>query len=407
MIQLLQGDALEQLARLEKNSIDALVTDPPAGISFMGKGWNDDFGGRDEWIPWLEAIMRKARWVMKPGAHGLVWAIPRTSHWTATALENAGFEIRDVVTHLFGQGFPKSHDVSKALDRGFERKKVGEKEVCNPKAMVGQRVSGDGSDHGGNIRIDITAPTSHIAKRYQGWGTALKPASEHWILIRKSLSEKTVAENIRRWGVGALNIERSLIPFASEDDLAEAQEKNPGAENGESGTYGTNRPQQRVNPKGRWPANLTTDEEAARALDAQAAGTSRFFFCAKISPAERNAGLDELPDRTLARSTGAQNADEAGEGYDKGSGFNAVQIVKNHHPTVKPKRLMRYFIDLVTPPGGTVLDCFMGSGSTGVAAKEGGFGFVGIEREPEYFQIAAKRIETIKLTVPRGTGEQV
>lgn len=328
---LLHGDCLEVLKTLNDSSVDSLVTDPPAGISFMGKDWDDDKGGRKEWCAWMESVMRECLRVMKPGAHGLVWSIPRTSYWTATALEDAGFEVRDCITHLFGSGFPKSLDISKAIDKA-----AGE------------------------------TPKTEAAKQWQGWGTALKPAAEFWWLVRKPLSEKTVAANVQKWGTGALNIGASRIPSLESTKRPLGSVSIWGKDAGDRIGGSDN---------GRFPANLVlshspycTEDQcdiecAVWRLDAQSgvskssdAGASRFFYCAKISTSERNAGA------------------------------------KNNHPTVKPKKLMGYLCKLITPPGGTVLDPFMGSGSTGIAAKENGFEFIGIEREMEYFEIARARI---------------
>jgi|ERR1700761_23663 len=324
-MKILLGDCLKQLKTLEDSSVDSLITDPPAGISFMGKDWDDDKGGRDQWIAWMTDVMKECLRVMKPGAHGLVWALPRTSHWTATALENAGFEVRDVITHLFGSGFPKSHNIAKAIE---------------------------------------TAE----AKQWEGWGTALKPASEHWILVRKPCSEKTVAKNVLKHGVGGINIDECRIgsnPGYSYPNGAGGSSFSVG-----KGTDGTRTiPVQST--QGRFPANLVlshsehcTDTEcdqecAIKRLDEQSGilkqgGASRFFYCAKASKA------------------------------DKGS--------ENTHPTVKSTKLMQYLIKLITPPNGVVLDPFMGSGSTGVAATELKFEFIGIEKEPEYHEIALKRV---------------
>jgi site-specific DNA-methyltransferase (adenine-specific) len=380
--ELLNGDCLEVLKTLESNSVDSLVTDPPAGISFMGKEWDSDKGGRDGWIKWMAEVMTECKRVMKPGAHGLVWAIPRTSHWTATALEDAGFEIRDVVTHLFGQGFPKSLNIEKA---------------------------GAGS-------------------KWSGWGTALKPASEHWILVRKPCEEKTVAANVQRWGTGGINIDESRI---ATDEL-----RGKVYNNSNTGWKCSSAPSiQYGSENGRFPANLVlshsehcTDNQcdiecAIKALDGQsgilktgngptkrsglgfhgAEGNinkeprpsnqgcaSRFFYCAKISTSERNAGLEDMPDKVsnIGDERPSGNMNQRIHGKDK---RNDV-IAKNNHPTVKPQKLMSYFVRMITPPGGVVLDPFMGSGSTGMAARATGFGFIGIERDPGYFEIAQKRI---------------
>lgn len=377
------GDCLDGLRRLKNNSVDSLVTDPPAGISFMGKAWDDDKGGRKQWIAWMTEIMSECHRVLKPGAHGLIWALPRTSHWTATALEDAGFEVRDVVTHLFGSGFPKSLDVSKAIDKaaGAEREVVG----ANPNHRGASQMRNPYTKSLGQNGV-LTSAATAAAKKWQGWGTALKPASEHWILVRKPCSEKTVAANVLKWGTGALNIDASRIEGKLDGDPNRFKK----TDGGWAVAKFDNAPV--VRSEGRFPANLTLDEYAAQMLDEQSGtlktnpgkikatlpdntgyggyariaqeikpdsgGASRFFYCAKISKSERNAGLD----------------------------------TPSTHPTVKPKRLMTYLIRMITPPGGVVLDPFMGSGSTGVAAVEAKFKFLGIEKEKEYFVIANKRI---------------
>jgi site-specific DNA-methyltransferase (adenine-specific) len=316
VLELRQGDCLDVLKRMPSNYADSLVTDPPAGIAFMGKEWDKDKGGRDAWVTWMTGVMGEAMRVLKPGAHGLVWALPRTSHWTATALENAGFEVRDVVMHLFGTGFPKSHDISKAIDKaaGIDREIIGTQGI--PGGGLGSGIADSTGSHKytGNILSNIGVTEG--AKQWQGWGTSLKPASEHWILVRKPLSEKTVAANVLKHGTGAINIDGCRI-----------------------GTI----------ENGRFPANLILDNEDILG------NNSRFFYVAKASKS------------------------------DKG--------VDNTHPTVKSTALMGYLIKLVTPPGGVVLDPFMGSGSTGVSAVRQGFSFVGIEQEPEYFDTATKRIK--------------
>lgn len=384
------NDCLTQLKTIPDRSIDSLITDPPAGISFMGKAWDGDKGGRSGWVAWMTEVMRECHRVLKPGAHGLVWAIPRTSHWTATALEDAGFEVRDVITHLFGQGFPKSLDISKAIDKaaGAEREVIG----VNPNHRTAEPVHTMlGNPHTGTGAI--TAPSTDAAKQWSGWGTALKPASEHWILVRKPVSEKNVAANVLKWGTGGINVDATRIGSIG------ATKWSHQAQYAESG-WRTGHDIIELN-KGRFPANLVlshsphcTDDQcdiecAIRALDEQAdQSASRFFYCAKISPNERNAGLEEMPDR----EGGVKNT--SGRGYSERDPMKPI-IVKNHHPTVKPQKLMRYLCRLITPPAGTVLDPFMGSGSTGMAAKAEGFEFVGIEREADYFEIAKNRINAI------------
>jgi DNA modification methylase len=389
-LQLLKGDCLDLMPWLVSDeSVDALVCDPPAGIGFMGKEWDHHKGGRREWIEWMTEIMRECLRVMKPGAHGLVWALPRTSHWTATALEDAGFEVRDVVTHLFGSGFPKSLDVSKAIDKaaGAKGPIVGK----NP-AYRERQLEHDAKWETAMRPEHKRGPATDAAKQWQGWGTALKPASEHWILIRKPCSEKTVAANVLKWGTGALNIDASRVGI-------ETIKISKGKGFGDAGAYGTgvNTITAGTPHQGRFPANLVfTEGEAVEMLDAQSAdakgvGASRFFYVAKISKAERNAGPEGI------------DAKRAPLGDDRPSGGSmsrldgrAERMNQNTHPTVKPKKLMTYLIRMVTPPGGTVLDPFMGSGSTGVAARDAGFKFIGIEKEEEYFEIAKKRIGNVK-----------
>lgn len=403
------GESADELSKMSPNSIDALVTDPPAGISFMQKEWDHHKGGRDEWIKWLSSIMQECMRVMRPGAHGLVWAIPRTSHWTATALENAGFEIRDVVTHLFGSGFPKSLNISIAIDK--QRGAMGNRGKALDFAGPGDRK--DIKTNEGSQSAAAHNPITDAAIQWSGWGTALKPASEHWILIRKPISEKTIAANILKWGTGGINIDVCRIETSDKIGFRPPSTKR------ESGAF-LNTNEFIDNPQGRFPANLILDEVAGEMLDKQsgpcktgdikphknrendgsqfqfsenitsefktdsATGASRFFYCAKASKRERNLGLEGMPSSGVRR-----HGDRA---PDVGRQPQKELLEQNHHPTVKPIKLMEYLIKLITPPNGVVLDPFMGSGSTGVAAKSLGFKFVGIEMNPEYFEIAKKRI---------------
>lgn len=218
----INDDCVDALKQFPDDHFESLVTDPPAGIAFMNKEWDKDKGGRDQWIDWLEKVMRECHRVLKPGAHGFVWALPRTSHWTAMALENAGFEVRDVVTHLFGSGFPKSHDISKALDKkaGVEREIIG----VNPSSRPNSKTKGgrgfDAALGGETAGVqNLTVPATPEAKQWYGWGTALKPASEHWILIRKPF-KGTVAENVMRYSTGAINIDASRIEAKDQDKLS-------------------------------------------------------------------------------------------------------------------------------------------------------------------------------------------
>lgn len=378
------GDALEVLKTFEDNSFHSMVTDPPAGISFMGKKWDSNKGGRDVWIKWLTEIMREAHRVLKPGAHILVWALPRTSHWTATAIEDAGFEIREIVSHIFGSGFPKGMDVSKAIDKklGAEREVVGKGTSGKTRGVLNAANYPD--SFGGDY--DITAPSTDEAKQWDGWHTSIKPAVEYWILARKPI-EGTVADNVLKHGVGGLNIDECRVGYTSEDDKwkpTQAHKFGKGAggmmtsvrEDVTSDRAGFT---QTPNEQGRWPANLilSHSEECGetcvdgcpiKTLDEQSGGASRFF---KTFNPESNGSLFMYCPKASKKDRGEFN----------------------NHATVKNTRLMEYLIRLITPAGGTVIDPFAGSGSTLVAAKRGGWKYVGIELDPHHVEIANRRLE--------------
>ena len=475
MITLHNGDCLEYMRGLDADSVDAVVTDPPAGISFMGKEWDDfrrsrnqnDAGRenvfgrtsqhapeigrrpRDIFIVWMTEIAAECLRVLKPGGYALVWALPRTSHWTATAWEDGGFEVRDRIAYVFGSGFPKSLDVSKAIDKaaGAEREVVGYYPVGRAdgfQQMSGQNVrpwqdSARQNGNGGNI----TAPATASAREWAGWGTALKPAVEDWWVFRKPLSEATVAANVLRWGTGAMNIDAGRVGFASDADEAESKEKNQHTQYANPGSNrdsysGSMPPRQDYNAPGRWPAHLILDgspeveamfpvttsgsialhhkrttsktkndfgERAAppEQTFGDTGSAARFFkscpldeddypplfYCAKASKRERDAGCEGLE---IKCGVGTMKGDADGS-LLTGNGNQRDTTARNHHPTVKPLSLMRYLITLVTREGATVLDPFLGSGSTGVAAVQLGRSFVGCDNDAEYFAIAQARIE--------------
>lgn len=277
--EVLNGDCLEMLKTLDANSVHSVVSDPPAGISFMGKGWDDDKGGRDQWIKWLADVMTEVRRVLKPGGHALIWALPRTSHWTARAVEDAGFEIRDVVTHLFGCGYPKGQDISKLIDKraGMARQVVGHKKGTQVIAANGAKCHGKVRPGVGSkaekVMLEITGAATAEAKKWEGWSTALKPAAEFWILARKPLAFDTLAENVKRTGAGALNIDGCRVPIVGE--------KPPEFKFSETAPHGTGNSFHMgkttidkvrgmtwtAHEKGRWPANLllTHSPECKRA----------------------------------------------------------------------------------------------------------------------------------------------
>lgn len=398
--QLIRGDCLDAMRQLPDSSIDSIVTDPPYGLGFMGKSWDHGVPG----VPFWTEMLR----VLKPGGHVLAFSGSRTYHRMASAIEDAGFEIRDQIMWVYGSGFPKSLDVSKAIDKA-------------------------------------AGVVTDAARQWQGWGTALKPAHEPICVARKPLVG-SVAANVLAHGTGALNIDGCRVNPTGESRgrMGEASQERRYTEAG--GTNFSATPGVRGgDPAGRWPANLIHDgsdevvgsfpqapgqmadvsetapsdktgrvygamkrkgepsqdsanegsvgfkmKPGARRLDAGSA--ARFFYCAKASRADRNAGCEDMAKKALNWSSGTQNPGSfQSEGTDKSA--------QNFHPTVKPTDLMAYLCRLVTPPGGIVLDPFMGSGSTGKAAVREGFRFIGIDLDEDdlglpigYLDIAKARI---------------
>lgn len=445
------GNCLDVLKTLEDNSVDSIVTDPPYGLSaarnsgktskggFMGKKWDYD-------VPSVE-IWQECLRVLKHGGHLLAFSGTRTYHRMVVNIEDAGFEVRDCIQWLYGSGFPKSHNISKAIDKaaGEEREVIG----LNPH-QIGRRTDNTSGSIAGSLgegysgevvgqrQSYITKPATPEAAQWEGWGTALKPANEPICLARKPLIG-TVVENVLEHGTGALNINDCRIG----DEIIKISQ---GDGFGSSSTlYGVGvNPNKGSENKGRWPSNVIMDEEAGAILDEQApsvgnmmnatrkktttggtgnawttssknegdsngfydglGGASRFFYCAKTSQAERNAGCDNLPNHDAKAAYGNRVCSTCGK-HELQSDMNRrcvcdkptwdsgrLKPVKNLHPTVKPLSLMTYLCRLVTPPNGTVLDPFMGSGSTGIAACMENFDFIGIDMEEEYVEIARHRI---------------
>ena len=378
------GNNLEKLKELEDNSIDSIVTDPPYGLSFMNKKWDYDVPSVEFW----KEVLR----VLKPGGHLLSFGGTRTYHRMTVNIEDAGFEIRDCIQWLYGSGFPKSHNIGKAIDKleGNEREVIGDNPNHRKTSGLLELGFQDGKEK---------SPITKGNTEWEGWGTALKPANEPIVLARKPLEENTVAENVLKYRTGGINIDESRI---GTDDEGRYNWNN-GDDTVMMGGEG--------HSSGRFPANIILDEVAAEELDKQN-NASRFFYIAKVSKKERSMGLKpiEVFSQRPRRQDGSiiykeKDYDEWVEAMSKlprkdktslAASEEKLQIqktsLKNTHPTVKPISLMYYLCKLITPPNGTILDPYMGSGSTGIASQLGGFNFVGMEMEEEYFNIAQSRI---------------
>ena len=471
---LMLGDNIESLKKIPDNSIDSVVTDPPYGLSFMNKKWDYDVPSVDFW----KEVYR----VLKPGGHIVSFGGTRTYHRMVVNIEDAGFEIRDQIMWLYGSGFPKSHNIGKAVDKleGNEREVIGDKPYKSGNLKIESILGGDYSVSN-RVQLKETKGNSP----YEGWGTALKPANEPICLARKPLSEKSVAENVLKWKTGGINVDgcrigsdtiksvyggftNALIDGRDEntrkewienskkengqfntsenegrfpaniilecicDEVIKGEKGEPRISNKKGGSpiFGS---ELSVDYKGTWPNDKgdihTNPMCPCRLLDEQSGvsksntkqrivegkdagqmyhrheqssnnyknkqyvgdysdkgGASRFFYQAKVSKAERNMGLDHFEDKETKGSIGLHSV-----GGSPTKDNNRIQ--KNTHPTVKPINLMTYLCRLITPEGGIVLDPFMGSGSTGIAAQLEGFRFVGMEMDEEYIKIATTRIE--------------
>ena len=418
-LNLLKGDNIESLKLLEDNSVDSVVTDPPYGLSFMNKKW-------DHSVPSVE-FWKEVYRVLKPGGHVLSFGGTRTYHRMVVNIEDAGFEIRDQVMWIYGSGFPKSLNIGKAYDKKFgnDREVVGEVKQHNIKGdKLNYSTIYDKPEYN---NLELTKGSS----QYEGLGTALKPANEPICVARKPLSEKTIVDNVIKWGTGGINVDGCRIDIEGEDlqDRINQEKSRRVDNNHNEGFLGSSKIEPNMNvQEGRFPANIIFDESAAEMLDEQSGvsksntksgkvdgkeanvfndgdkkatghkdktyvgdysdkgGASRFFYVAKVSKKERNLGLDNFEDKII-------------EGRDEGQDERSVAFkkrptpTKNLHPTLKPINLMTYLCRLITPPGGVVLDPFMGSGSTGIAARLEGFKFIGMELDEEYFKIAEARID--------------
>jgi len=386
------GDCRDWLKQMPANCFESSVTDPPYGLEFMGKDWDRGVPG----APFWREVIR----VLKPGAYLLAFGGGRTYHRLACAIEDAGFEIVDCLYWLYGQGFPKSLDYAGYRDKD---------------------------------KVRHVRPEFEAHPQAEGWGTALKPACEPIVLARKPL-DGTFAENVLRWGIGGLNIDGCRVP--TDEQLHAGAGGMPRRSETEQRGAGTPYP---PSEKGRWPANVMHDgsdqvlqafalygdgkgaaapvlrrnadkfgnnygtftgsrEESGESFHSDTGTAARFFYCAKVTKQDRDEGLDHLPIRSAgecvdrAEGSAGMNSPRAGAGRTSG--------YRNHHPTVKPTALMQWLCRLVTPPGGTVLDPFAGSGSTGKAAVLEGFGFAGVEKGDEYIEIAQARAQAELVTRP-------
>jgi site-specific DNA-methyltransferase (adenine-specific) len=402
-ITIILGDCLERMAETAESSVDAMVTDPPYGLSFMGKAWDHGVPG----VPfWTEALR-----VAKPGAHLLAFGGTRTYHRLACAIEDAGWEIRDCVMWVYGSGFPKSLDVSKAIDKaaGAERAVVG-----RVAGMGKQNPEWNGTAQGRTTNsfkpeYDATAPATDAARQWQGWGTALKPAWEPILVARKPLTG-TVAANVLAHGTGAINVDGCRVEGP----------KGVPASLSDTGIHGWRTGGEALVAKaevlGRWPANLIHDgSDEVLGLFPDSKGQQGFVGAKHGDRSSVNAYGDyvprpDTPPRGDSGSAARFFYTAKASGADRGNeAWDALPLLgepagefRNEHPTVKPLALMRYLCKLVTPPGGIVLDPFMGSGTTLLAAKHLGRKAIGIELEERYCEIAAKRLaqEVFDFTPP-------
>ena len=416
-MKLINNDCIVAMKAMPDNSVDSIVTDPPYELGFMGKSW-DSSGIAFNIEVWQEALR-----VLKPGGHLIAFSGSRTYHRMAVAIEDAGFEIRDQIMWVYGSGFPKSHNISKAIDKasGAEREVVGEKLHARKGVAIAEERTAIGGGAFGEARVmPVTISATPEAKQWDGWGTALKPAHEPIVLARKPLIG-TIANNVLTYGTGGLNIDASRVQGLSEKELNWTPQRQSANPNIDLGGMRAGQEQSMFNPQGRWPANFIHDgsDEVTKLFPRAKGGAypakrgkavattfasgqeteggframgddgsaARFFYCAKANKRDRNEGLDDSYAKQMDES---RKVGSKGGNNPRNRGANERV---NHHPTVKPTDLMRYLVRLVTPQGGVVLDPFMGSGSTGKACAYEGFEFIGIDQSKEYVDIARARIE--------------
>lgn len=424
MIELLYGDNIELLRQFPDNVIDSVVTDPPYGISFLKKKWDYD-------IPVVK-FWKEVYRVLKPGGHILVFCGTRTQHRMVTNIEDAGFEIRDIITWLYGEGMPHGYNIAKGIEntilrgnanttefkelKGDERKKgLGYSRMSFEQGARPEHYCEDGT-----YKVNVEFETEE-AQYWDGWNTALKPACEFITLARKPISEKNLSLNVLKWGTGGINIDATRIELNGEIVPINKLESWSGFGQEKRPDYIPTR-----NEKGRWPSNLILDEVSSRMLDAQA-GTSG---SKKTVHRKRKRKGFKLDGKTQDNIQEANAPDNYGDAGGKSRFFYCIKPKKKEkwvycrlcgeyftedqrdehlhnrytsrgkkdwshiviHPTVKPVELMSYLVKLITPYDGICLDPYMGSGTTGVSCTKNGYQFIGMELDKEYFDIAKKRI---------------
>ena len=382
MIQIILGDCIEKLRGLPDNNVDSIITDPPYELGFMGKAW--DASG----IAYNVELWRECLRVLKPGGHLLAFSGTRTYHRMAVAIEDAGFEVRDMIEWIYGSGFPKSLNVGKAVDK----LQNNEREIIEIRIKKAGDITGRNFNRGGDYPDKELTKTKGTSE-WEGWGTALKPAHEPICMARKPLAEKTVAENVLKWGTGGLNIDGCRVETEENLNYGTGKKSNVGFK-----TSPQNNDRPIYDGSGRFPANLIHDNsEEVRACFPETGVSKGGQSGVKKSGLTYSANWDE---KENTKGCGFGDLGNASRFFKsiiyQAKASKSERGEGNIHPTVKPIALMEYLIKMVTPKGGTVLDPFMGSGSTGVAAKQNDFKFIGIDITPEYIEIARARINGVK-----------
>jgi DNA modification methylase len=400
-VTLYHGDCMEVMRWMPENSVDSLVCDPPYAISFMGRNW-DGWKSPEDFERWCQEWATEALRVLKPGAHLIAFGATKTHHRLMAGIEDAGFEIRDCGVWAYRAGFPKSLDISKAIDKaaGAVREVIGHKQSGLDKGS-GATVSFEGSSGRDDTGlVPVTAPATERAQQWEGWGTALKPAIEPWVLARKPIDQPNVAANVITWGTGALNIDACRHPYADEADIEGAH----AAANAQLNRLGKAvvfvEGQGKVNEDGRYPANFVTLEDDEDLRHFRILGEQIADF-AKASPSEKPWG-GHSPDCLAVTESEEEQPCTCGHAAYEGKGVSTAGPANWHgesdkntelHPTVKPRDLMRHLVRLATPPGGVVLDPFGGTGTTGEAAVLEGLHGILIERDENYLRWIKARVD--------------